>query len=136
MKKTFITVALLAVLGTMATSCQKEEILDSQSVIAENCTVYTVHYAIDGVMHTSTLNTEEEYNVLILQLMLLAREGHNVVFSNNEISNYSLTKETLHYSTPSETEAAKWAMERTKEGYTVYVNYDERTGLYNCTAVR
>ena len=39
MKKAFTTVALFAVLGTMAVSCQKENIIDETPVVAENVTV-------------------------------------------------------------------------------------------------
>ena len=43
MKKTFITLALLAVLGTLAVSCQKENIIDETSVVEENDVTY-IHF--------------------------------------------------------------------------------------------
>ena len=39
MHKTFTTIALFAVLGTLAVSCQKENIIDENTVVAENVTV-------------------------------------------------------------------------------------------------
>lgn len=42
MRKTFTTIALFAVLGTLAVSCQKENIIDETNIVAENGTVYTV----------------------------------------------------------------------------------------------
>lgn len=38
MRKIFITIALFAVLGTLAVSCQKENIIDDTCVVAENGT--------------------------------------------------------------------------------------------------
>lgn len=41
MNKTFRTIALIAVLGTMAVGCQKEKMIEPQSYITEIGTVYT-----------------------------------------------------------------------------------------------
>lgn len=39
MRKTITTIALFAVLGTLAVSCQKENIIDETPVVAENVTM-------------------------------------------------------------------------------------------------
>lgn len=56
MRKKIISVALLAVLATMAVSCQKENVMDfeSETVISQAGTVYTVQYAVNGVLHSAT----------------------------------------------------------------------------------
>lgn len=54
MRKHFIPIALLTVLATMATGCQKENIVEPQSATAEVGTVRTVLYAVDGVEHRVT----------------------------------------------------------------------------------
>lgn len=54
MKQNVITVALFAVLATMAVSCQKENLVEPQSAFAEIGTVRTVSYAVDGVAHRVT----------------------------------------------------------------------------------
>ena len=52
MNKTFTTIALIAVLGTMAVSCQKEDSVNPTCLVAEsNNTVYTVCYSVDGSSH-------------------------------------------------------------------------------------
>lgn len=58
MSKKVLSVALLAVLGTMAVGCQKENIteLRPETSISETGTVYTVQYAVDGVTHQITLH--------------------------------------------------------------------------------
>lgn len=48
MRKTFITIALLSVLGTLVVSCQKENIIDETTIVAENGKVYTVVRGGDG----------------------------------------------------------------------------------------
>lgn len=136
MNKRILPIALLAVLGTMATSCQKETLSNPQSSITENCTVYTVQYAVDGVLHTSTLYGEDEYNAFIHGLMLLARDGYCVCVSNSNITEVGLTKEKLEFKTSSAEEAEQWTTERMKEGYTVFITFDEASGMYNCTAVK
>ena len=54
MKKKFMSVALLAVLGTMAVGCQKEAIVEPQTIVAEVGTVRTVSYSVNGVTHRVT----------------------------------------------------------------------------------
>lgn len=39
MHKTFTTIALFAVLGTLTVSCQKENFIDENTIVAENGTV-------------------------------------------------------------------------------------------------
>lgn len=53
MRKHVIPVALFAVLATMAVSCQKENVMDfaPETTVSEAGTVYTVQYAVDGVLH-------------------------------------------------------------------------------------
>ena len=49
MKRTIITVALLAVLGALAVGCQKETINELSPVAAQSSSAYTVTYYVDGV---------------------------------------------------------------------------------------
>lgn len=49
MKKHFISVALLAVLATMAVSCQKENIVEPQFTTTEVGTVITLDTIIAGL---------------------------------------------------------------------------------------
>ena len=65
MNQTKRTVALFAMLSLAAVGCQKETILEPLATIAETGTVYTVHYAIDGVMHSIVLHGEQERSEFI-----------------------------------------------------------------------
>ncbi|MCQ2260762.1 MAG: hypothetical protein MJZ77_05180 [Bacteroidales bacterium] len=72
MRKKIISVALLAVLATMAVSCQKENVMDfeSETVISQAGTVYTVQYAVNGVLHSATIHNEAEEQILIFRAFL------------------------------------------------------------------
>ena len=85
MKKTIITVALLAVLTSLAVSCQKEEAditsATPSTVIAENDTHRTVVYTIDGVSYRLTLLGDEAWHDFLSRMFALAEEGHSVTSS-------------------------------------------------------
>lgn len=135
MKKTFITIALLAVIATLAVSCQKENIIEETYIVAENDAVYKVNYTIDGVTHHITLFGEKAWMEFLQYMLALAEEGHNVSFFNEEnCSQVSSSKDVVVYTTTDATDAIKWADKMVNEGYFVTIDYDPRTGKYICTA--
>lgn len=139
MNRKVITIALLAVLGTITTGCQKENFADvtSESAISEASTVYTVQYAVDSVLHIATLQSKDEVNALLMQLMALAREGYNVeVFDNNYSPSASPTKEVVTYTTSSDTAATEWTATKMSQGYTVQITYNQSNNTYTCRAFK
>ena len=62
MKKQFISAALIAVLTTMAVSCQKENVMDlaSGTTVSEAGTVCTVQYAVDGALHSTVISSDND----------------------------------------------------------------------------
>ena len=66
MKKSTKTVALFAVLSTLAVSCQKENILNEPTTIEQNSSIYMVRYSIDGVMHQLTLSGDDAWHDFLL----------------------------------------------------------------------
>ena len=139
MSKKVLSVALLVVLGTMAFGSQKESITEPQpeTSISETGTVYAVQYAVDGVLHTETLHSEEEYNALLMQLMALSRSGAVVEISDDNYSpNAFPTKESITYTTPSESDATNWTKQKMSEGYKVRVTYDTTNNVHVCTAYK
>lgn len=139
MNKKILSVALLATLGMVATSCQKENTLDfaPKTTISEAGTVYTVQYAVDSVLHIATLQSKEEVNALLMQLMALAREGYNVeVFDNNYSPSASPTKEVVTYTTSSDTAATEWTATKMSQGYTVQITYNQSNNTYTCRAFK
>lgn len=139
MKKNMISVALFVVLATMAVSCQKENVMDfaSETAVSEVGTVYTVQYAVDGVLHSATIHNEAEEQALMQYLMALTREGHEVSIYDEEAYSHSVaTKETQVHTTTSEANATAWTLQKIHEGYKVTTIHNTDTGEYTCIATR
>lgn len=137
MRKIFITIALFAVLGSLAVSCQKENIIDETSIVAENGKVYTVSYTVDGVTHHFTLIGDDAWHDFMNRMFALAEEGHEVSFRNEETASRIVsTKEVVTYSTKDRDKAYAWAETMAYEGYTVTISFDKKTGIYTCEAVK
>ena len=136
MNKTIRTVAVFAVLGMMAVSCQKEQVIDPQINVTEANAMYTIHYTIDGVSYTEIINGEASWHQFLLKMFALAREGHRVTFCDSSQSGVSVSKEVVTYTTTSEDDAIEWASKMIADGYSVDIEYDKRTGIYTCTAIK
>ncbi len=137
MKKTIKTVALMMVLGTLAVGCQKEQLSITPNIVAEDAAVYTLNYYVDGVLYTVTLQGEQALDEFMRNLFALANEGHKVSVRNGNAGNQILSsKETVVYTTTDEDDAKAWAKAMVKEGYVVDIEYDSKSGIYTCTAVK
>ncbi len=135
MKRNMISVALFAMLATMAVGCQKENYVDSQSTVASVGSVRTVLYTINGVEHLVTLYGDEEWDAFVDSMMSLAQQGYNVSFVNQNVAESGVaTKDVQTFTTPSQEEAKAWSKEKAEQGYTVSTTYKD--GLYICVAVR
>ena len=99
MKKTIITVALLAVLTSLAVSCQKEEaditFATPSAVIIDNAALRTVVYTIDGVSYRLTLLGDEAWHDFLSRMFALAEEGHTVTFFNEEAASRVLPSKVV-----------------------------------------
>ncbi|MBQ6954996.1 MAG: hypothetical protein IJP80_00045 [Bacteroidales bacterium] len=137
MKKTIIGIALFAVLGTLAVSCQKEKFIDRPLSTEESSSVYRVTYSIDGVTYHLTLVGDDTWHDFLHRMIALAEKGHRVSFRNEEASSGTATsKDIVTFTTSSHDDAHKWAIEMADKGYEVSIEFDERTGIYTCTAVK
>lgn len=137
MKKKTILVACLATLGLAAVSCQKEPLVESQIINPENDAVYQMTYWVDEQQYSVTLHGDEELELFLQQLNVLAYTGHHVKISRTNTSRNSVTtKEVITFTTNSQEEINAWEKARLKEGYTVEVVYDPKTGIYTGTAFR
>lgn len=138
MRKNIITIALLAVLSTMAVSCQKEDSFNPVTLIAENNnTVFNVSYSVDGTSHTITLVSDKAWHDFLDHLFTLAEEGHTVSFRNMDTTSCTTpSKEIITHSTTNKDNAYKWAEEMGNKGYRVTVTYDKETKTYTCYAIK
>ncbi|MBP5340747.1 MAG: hypothetical protein J6Y52_00060 [Bacteroidales bacterium] len=136
MKKKVITMAMFALLGILATGCQKENINPETVTATDTACRYMVKYSVDGVHNQAQFQTEEEQRAFLHSLMALAREGHVVCLFGNDTSSASLTKETVVYRTPDETNALTWADKMRNDGYTVTITFDEDKEEFVCIAIK
>jgi hypothetical protein len=135
MKKTFRTIALFAVLSLAATSCQKENVSNPAESV-NPVTMRIVTYNVDGVTTQVTLLGDEAWQDFLDWMFALAEEGHRVSFYQGTSQERVAAKEKLTFSTSSHQEAQNWAKEKMQQGYNVTVTFDDRTGIYTCTAER
>ena len=137
MRRTITTITLIAVLGTVAVSCQKETFTEETTLAVRNNHVYMMGYSIDGVTHRVTLHGDNALDEFLRRMVALAEEGHEVSFRNEEAASQSVSsKETITYTTSNYDYAVNWSKEKTDEGYTVTITYDKETQIYTCTAVK
>ena len=137
MRKTFTTIALFAMLGTLAVSCQKENIIDETSIVVENGKVYTVSYTVNGVTHQLTLVGDDAWHDFLNRMFALVEEGHEVSFRNDETASRIVSaKEVVTYSTKNRDEAFSWAEAMAEDGYSVTISFDKKTGVYTCEALK
>ena len=88
--------ALCTVLGTLAVSCQKENIVEPNATEAQACTVRAVSYTIDGVEHLAVLHGDEEWDAFLSWMLALSKEGRQVYFRNlNATGTTAQTKEAI-----------------------------------------
>lgn len=131
----FIALALL--LGGLLPACQKEEMVEQNCHAVENNQTATITYIIDNKSFAVEIRNDREREELFSYLLLMAKEGHKVSCydESKREQNYG-TKEKVTYETANEAEANKWMYEMFEAGYEVQLTYDEKTGMYTCTAIR
>lgn len=135
MKRTLITVALLAVLSATAASCQKEDIAAPISTTTEIGTMRSVVYTIDDIEHRVTLFNDAEWDTFIDTMMDLSVQGRRIRFFNESSGTHETSsKEILKLTTENVDEAKKWAKEKSDQGYIVSITYKD--GKYTCIATR
>lgn len=136
MNRTIKLAACLALLGTVAVGCQKENFSATQIATEENESVYAVSYSIDGENHSVTLVGDAAWTDFLNWMLALSEEGHNVAFRLNTNRQEAATKEEITYTTSDHDDAYAWAKQKGEEGYTVYISFDDKTGIYTCLAVK
>ncbi len=131
MKKVIRTVALFTVLGVAATSCQKDELVVSQASIAE----VTVTYMAGNQYGSAVLADDVAWDLFLTRMLALAREGYEVTIFSGLSSGHN-SKEVVTFTTDNEDEAKHWAKNMTEQGYNVTISFDDKTGIYTCTAMK
>lgn len=134
MNKNLISFALVAVLATMAVSCQKENIMDPYSTEATITSVRTVSYYIDGINKEVILYSESEWDAFMSQMMDLTDKGHEVYIVANKTCGVA-TKDTQTITSSDKEEVTEWAKEKHDEDYDVKIKKNQ-DGTYTGTAIK
>ena len=115
---------------------------DVQAYTQENATsakeqkASTVGYIVNGDPFTATVYSDEEAMTLCNTLMDYAESGQHVAVGCTSESD-TLAKNTLiTFSSTSRVEVTYWVSNMVRRGYAVTIDYDKKTGVYNCTAYR
>ena len=80
MKRNVLSIALLVVLAGMTVSCQKENLVEPQTSMAEKSAVYTVTYDVDGFQQSVAIHNDTEEQVMMQYFLSIAQVGSSVVF--------------------------------------------------------
>ena len=130
-----ITATLLALLGTVAVSCQKEADTIPPTVYSQS--EYNVLYRIDNVVHHANIQSPGEWHAFLTDMLALARQGHRVCVQRTSTSSQTLpTKEVVTHETKDPNDAIEWFSMMTEQGYTVTIEFNEETGIFTLTAKR
>lgn len=136
MKRTFKTLAAFTAILLTAVSCQKEDTftLPMDVTVVNEDTV--VHYTVNGETLSINIPNNEAWDAFMDMMLALAREGYTVSFGRGAQVGNHLSKETVVYTTTSESDAKGWATEMNNQGYEVTISYNSKTGIYTCTAIK
>lgn len=136
MKKFFKPFVIAIALGMAFVGCQKDTMSDISTEMQE-ATIRSVTYSVDGVYYQIVVNGEQEWLDFMDRMFALARNGHQVSVRDNNASSSSVVgKEVIVYTTNNSADANEWSQKMINNGYDVTIEYNSRTGIYTCTAVK
>ncbi len=129
MNRIFKFFALVLAVAGLA-SCGEKDNKPIQDVTVERTIIYTVG---DQELHC-TVNGDSEWDALLESFCDYAMSGEQVAFYS--LGNHSsvASKEAPSISTSDRNELKRWMKAMEKEGKTVSVSYDDRTGRWNGVA--
>lgn len=137
MKIKYKIAVVTILLSLSAAGCQKENENYGEALIERATTFRNVTYFIDGVQHTTLIRSESEWQLFIGQMLALSREGCRIeIYNGNTYNSASMNKATETYQTSDEGDANRWIRNMEDQGYKAFVEYDKKTGIYTCTAVK
>jgi hypothetical protein len=136
MKRNIKTVALFLGIGTLVVSCEKTIPDEHQTIANEELSYRMVNYSIDGVTTQMVISDDESWHSFLNWMFTLAEEGRQVTFSRTGFINQSITKDIVTFSSKDRNTAYEWADMMANDGYSVSVEYNKDTGLYDCIAIK
>ena len=127
----------IAAMSMPMASCQKDNESELFNQSLPETTANVVTYSVNGMVYRVVVNDEKSMKELYDFLLALARSGETVrIFSGNQPQKESMAKDVVVYNTNNENDANRWAREMRDQGYDVEIKFDDKTGIYTCTAIR
>ncbi len=125
------TTKLLAILfaAIVMTACGKDEPQTPATV--DKDTQRTVIYTIGGNEGCRTVKDDTEWESMLDQLCDYAQQGEHVAFYSLGSHTQQASKEGTSISTTNREELKRWMKTMEREGKTVNVSYDDKTGTWN-----
>lgn len=129
MKHTLKLTAMLAAVLMLA-ACNKEKELTPDTVATTQ--ERDITYTIADRTTTVHLETDTEFEALLVQFCNYAQQGDSVTFYNANRGNKGVAaKDVATYSTTNREEMIRWMRQMEEAGKTVTITYDPNTGTYN-----
>jgi hypothetical protein len=129
MKHTLKLTAMLAAVLMLA-ACNKEKELTPDTVATTQ--ERDITYTVADRTTTVHLETDTEFEALLVQFCNYAQQGDSVTFYNANRGNKGVAaKDVATYSTTNREEMIRWMRQMEEAGKTVTITYDPNTGSYN-----
>ena len=95
-----------------------------------------VSYIVNGAPFTANVYSDEEAMTLCNTLMDYAEEGKHVAVGCETAQDTLAQNMVITFSSTSRVEVTYWVSNMIRRGYAVTIDYEKKTGVYNCTAYR
>lgn len=128
--------ALMAAVVAFAACNKNDDVRPTPTGVPEVQNERTIVYAVGHSEGRTTLKTDSEWDAMLDRMCTMAAEGNTVTFFNMgaRANAKGVTKEEVRFTTGDRQEMKEWMKEREKEGMTVSVSYDDKTGQWSGVA--
>lgn len=128
--------ALMAAVVAFAACNKNDDVRPTPTGVPEVQNERTIVYAVGHSEGRTTLKTDSEWDAMLERMCTMAAEGNTVTFYNMgaRANAKGVTKEEMRFTTGDRQEMKEWMKEREKEGMTVSVSYDDKTGQWSGVA--
>ena len=128
--------ALMAAVVAFAACNKNDDVRPTPTGVPEVQNERTIVYAVGHSEGRTTLKTDSEWDAMLDRMCTMAAEGNTVTFYNMgaRANAKGVTKEEVRFTTGDRQKMKEWMKEREKEGMTVSVSYDDKTGQWSGVA--
>lgn len=92
-------------------------------------------YSVDGIYYEDMLVGDSALSDLLHRLLEMAEQGNKVTVYGSELSDNTMEKDVVTYSTSDKEKAYLWFEQMCSAGYSVTITYDKDKKEYVCVAI-